>query len=242
VELKDKVAIITGGSQGIGLATVRALAKEGVRVIALARDMEALNQSLDALDASSQALITGMRADVRNEDEVRHTFKQVVEKFGHVDILVNCAGVSMSDRKRLEETETSEWTRIIDTNLTGTYLMCREALPLMVSGNSGFIINILSTAAYKSSTGFSLYAASKFGARALTEALIEENRRSGIRISSISPGAVDTSIWNHKTNFVTDEDRATMLRAEDISSIVMYLLSVPATVHIENVTVTPWQR
>jgi NADP-dependent 3-hydroxy acid dehydrogenase YdfG len=242
VELKDKTAIITGGSQGIGFATVQALAKEGVKVIALARDMDVLNKSLDSLDASIKALITGIRTDVRDENEVKQSFKQIVENFGHVDILVNCAGVSMSDRKRLEETETSEWTRIIDTNLTGTYLMCREALPLMVSRNFGFIINILSTAAYKSSTGFSLYAASKFGVRALTEALIEENRNSGLRISSISPGAVDTTIWSHKTNFVTEEDRATMLRAEDISSIVMYLLSVPTTVHIENVTVTPWHR
>jgi NADP-dependent 3-hydroxy acid dehydrogenase YdfG len=242
VDLKDKTAIITGGSQGIGFATARALAKEGVKVIALARDMEVLNNSLDSLDVSSKALVTGIRADVRDERDVRQAFKQIVENYGHVDILVNCAGVSMSSKKRLEETESSEWTRIIDTNLTGTYLMCREALPLMASQNFGFIINILSTAAYKSSSGFSLYAASKFGVRALTEALIEENRRSGIRISSISPGAVDTTIWSHKTTPVTEEDRATMLRAEDIASIVMYLLSVPTSVHIENVTVTPWHR
>ncbi|NHN33998.1 SDR family oxidoreductase [Paenibacillus agricola] len=242
MELKDRIAVVTGGSQGIGFATVQALAKESVKVIALVRDLDVLNQSLDSLGAASKAQITGIRTDVRDENDVQQTFKQIITEFGHIDILVNCAGVSMSDKKRLEDSDTAEWKRIIDTNLTGTYLMCREALPLMISRNSGFIINILSTAAYKSSSGNSLYAASKFGVRALTEAMIEENRRSGIRISSISPGAVDTPIWNHKTNFVTPEDRATMLRPEDISSLVMYLLCLPMTVHIENMTVTPWLR
>lgn len=242
MSLEGKVAIVTGGSFGMGLAAVQALAGAGCSVVSMARDPSRLDASVAALEPERRARVTGMAGDVREEEDVRSTVERVIGQFGRIDILINSAGVSMRDREPLQATRTEDWRRILETNLTGTYLMCRETLPHMQAADSGYIVNILSTGAYRSGAGSSLYAASKFGARALTEALIDENRRSGVRISSVSPGPVNTNIWTHKKNDVTPEDRATMLQADDIADIILYLLRLPDNVHIENVTVTPWKR
>jgi NADP-dependent 3-hydroxy acid dehydrogenase YdfG len=111
---------------------------------------------------------------------------------------------------------------------------------VMRRSGSGYIINILSTAGLRSGAGNSPYSASKYGARALTEALIDETQGTGIRVTGISPGPVDTAIWGHKRFEVTGERRATMLKASDIADIVVFLLGQPDRVHIENIKVTPW--
>jgi len=165
-----------------------------------------------------------------------------VSVYGKIDILLNAAGVSMREKQLVQEIDLAEWNRIMETNLTGTFLMCREALLRMSERNSGYIINILSTAAFQASGGDSIYSASKYGARALTEAMISANRHTGICVTSISPGAVDTNIWSHKTKPVSAEKKATMLKAEHIADIVLFLISRPPSVHIENITVTPWNR
>jgi len=184
----------------------------------------------------------GLTVDVRDEASVCRAIEQIEAKFGKIDILVNAAGVSMPEGQLVQEIELAEWNRIMETNLTGTFLMCKKVLSGMTRRNSGYIINILSTAAFHVSGGNSLYAASKFGARAVTEALIAANRRSGIRVSSVSPGAVDTNIWSHKTKPVSQESKDTMLKAENIADIILFLATRPSDVHIENITVTPWNR
>lgn len=236
---EGQVAIVTGGSQGIGLATVAALAERKMSVAALARDQGRLDAALESLDPAIRGRVTSITADVSQESDVEAAVSEVADRLGRVDVLVNCAGVSMNARRRLEDTTMREWRRLIDTNLTGTYLMCRTTLPHL-KVNGGYILNVLSTAAYQVGEGVSLYAASKFGARALTEGLIEEFRNTGVRITSVSPGAVDTSIWDHKLEPPTPEARAGMMRSTDIVDIFLWLLGRPAELHIPNITVTPW--
>lgn len=240
--IHDKVALVTGGSQGIGLAIMHALLREGAFVAAASRDANNLQQALNSVDPQYQDRVTGIQADVRSEEEVHRAVQQVMSTYGRIDILINSAGISMREKQNLQDTDVTEWNRMIDSNLTGTYLMCREVIPVMKSQDMGYVINILSTASFRSGSGNGLYVASKYGARALTETIIEENRRTGVRVTSVSPGAVDSTIWNHKTEPITQEERSTMLKTDDIASIVVYLVNLPPRVHIDNITVTPWYR
>ena len=235
-----RVAIVTGGSQGIGLATVKAFVARGMSVVAAARDRDRLDDAIAALDPAHRVNAMGIVADVSKETDVKSLVHQTLERFGRIDVLVNSAGVSMSARWRLVDTTSAEWHKLIDTNLTGTYLMCRETLPHLEKMQDSYILNIQSTASYASQPGVSLYAASKYGVRALTEALIEEYRNSSVRVTSVSPGPVDTTIWTHKIEPPPAEQRAVMLRPSDISDILVWLLDRPRHLHIPNISVTPW--
>ena len=238
--MAGQVVIVTGGSQGIGLATVAAFAGHGLQVAAVARDRGRLDEAIASLPPDHRGQVVGIPADVRNEAEVAAAVQQVAGRFGRIDVLVNSAGVSMSARRRLVDTAPEEWRRLIDTNLTGTYLMCRAVLPHLERAAAAWIFNVQSTGAWRSTPGASLYAASKFGVRALTEALIEEHRNSTIRVTSVSPGPVDTTIWSHKLEPPSQAERAAMLRPSDIAEIFLWLLDRPAHLHIPDITVTPW--
>ncbi len=240
VHASERVAIVTGGSRGIGFATVGVLAARRMRVAAVARDRGRLDAALNTLDAHLRDRVVGVAADVSRDQDAAAAVAEVMERYGRIDVLVNCAGVSMNARRRLVDTTPEEWNRIITTNLTGTYLMCRSVLPHLQAAGGGYILNVLSTAAFRSTAGVSLYAASKFGARALTEALIDEYRNSGIRITSVSPGPVNTSIWDHKLTPPSREERALMLQPSDIAEIFAWLLDRPSRLHIPDITVTPW--
>jgi NADP-dependent 3-hydroxy acid dehydrogenase YdfG len=236
--ISDGVAIVTGGSLGIGLAAVAALAGRGMSVVAMARDAGRLDAAIAGLDAGSRVL--AMTGDVSDEADVKRVVGDTVARFGRLDVVVNSAGGSMTARRRLVDTDSAEWRRLIDINLTGTYLMCRAALPHLEKSPDGYILNIQSTGAYVASAGNSLYQASKFGVRALSEALIDEYRNSSVRISSVSPGPVDTNIWNHKIEPPDAARRALMMRPADIADILVWLLDRPRRLHIPNITVTPW--
>lgn len=232
---EQRVAIVTGGSLGIGLAVVQAFAAKGIRVAALARDLGRLEQAIAGIEGA-----IGIAADVSDEADVARAIGETVEHFGRLDILVNSAGVSMSGKDRLVDTSSDEWHRIVDINLTGTYLMCREALPHLQKSPDAYILNVQSTGAWRANAGVSLYAASKFGVRALTEALIEEYRDSNVRISSVSPGPVATNIWSHKREPPAPELRARMMPAADVADIFVWLIDRPRYLHIPDIIVTPW--
>jgi NADP-dependent 3-hydroxy acid dehydrogenase YdfG len=235
-----QVAVVTGASLGVGFATVAALVARGMDVVAAARDLPRLEAAIATLDPAVRHRVSTVAADVRHEADVTRLVAQAVERFGRIDVLVNSAGVSMSARTRLADSTSAEWHKIIDTNLTGTYLMSRECLKHLEQSPDGYILNVQSTGAYRASAGVSLYAASKFGVRALSEALIEEYRNSNIRITSVSPGPIDTNIWSHKIEPPSAERRALMLRPSDIADIFVFLLERPRHMHIPDITVTPW--
>jgi NADP-dependent 3-hydroxy acid dehydrogenase YdfG len=234
---EPKVALVTGGSQGIGLATVAAFAAHGIQVAAMARDAARLDAAVATLPHHDR--VATFAGDVRDEVSVARTVRAVAERFGRIDILVNSAGVSASAKRKLAETTPPEWHRIIDTNLTGTYLMCREVLPWLAKSSDAYLLNVQSTGSYRANPGVSLYAASKFGVRALTEAMIAEYSGPNLRITSVSPGAVATSIWTHKLEPPSEAERSRMLRPADIADIFVWLIERPRYMHIDNITVRP---
>lgn len=234
------VAVVTGGSAGLGLATVEALANSGMDVVAVSRSPQRLEAAIGSLDAIVRERVTALPGDIGNPDDVASIVERTVGQFGRLDALINCAGVSMNAYRLLTETDPSEWSRLVNANLTGTYLMCRAALPYVASSEAGYVVNVLSTVAFCGAPGAALYAATKYGARALTESLVEEYRGTSVRITSLSPGKMHTSIWDHKLNPPSAEERAEMLDPADVAEIVVWLLGRPVGMHIENITVRPW--
>jgi meso-butanediol dehydrogenase/(S,S)-butanediol dehydrogenase/diacetyl reductase len=181
---------VTGGASGIGRATVVRLAGEGAAVFAVdvnAEPLTTLQQESEGLSGS----IAVRAGDVSTEGGVKSMVADAIGHLGHLDVVVNVAGVlSFSHTHGLA---LEEWDRLLAVNLTGTFLVCREALPHLLAGG-GCIVNLASTAAHKGQPWASAYAASKGGVLALTRALAVEYAAQGLRVNSISPGAIDTPI------------------------------------------------
>jgi NADP-dependent 3-hydroxy acid dehydrogenase YdfG len=239
--MSGRTVLITGGSQGVGLATARALAERDYRIALVSRDPAHLEEAVSSLPERCEERVAAFSADVRDEGSIAAAVTAAVEHFGGLDAVLTCAGVSMSARDRLIDTDATEWRRIMSTNLDGTYYTLHAALPYLEHSADAHIITMLSTGAWAVGPGTSLYAASKFGARALTEGLMAEYRGSGIRITSVSPGPIDTTIWTHKRVGPTPDQRKAMLRPSDVADIFVWLLERPAGMHIRDITVTPWR-
>ncbi len=235
-----QVALVTGGSRGIGFAVAQRLLVSGMSVAILGRDRAALADAVARLEQAGAGRVIATAADVADEESIAQAVSTTVDRLGPLDVLVTSAGTSMRARRALVETSTDEWMRLVDANLTGAYLTIRNALSHMERTGSGYVITIMSTASFHSSANGGLYAATKYGVRALTESLIEEYRGTGIRVSSISPGPVDTSIWDRKLEPPTATERALMLHPADVADTVGWLLDRPPHVHVQDITLTPW--
>jgi 3-oxoacyl-[acyl-carrier protein] reductase len=187
--LKDRVALVTGASQGIGRATALALASAGARVIAAARNREKLDALVRELAASgSEALAVTM--DVADAEQVKAGFKQGVEKFGRLDILVNNAAVTrdgLSLRMKLDD-----WESVLRTNLTGAHLCIQQALVVMLRQRYGRIINMSSVVAETGNAGQANYVAAKAGLIGLTRAIATEMASRSITVNAIAPGFIGT--------------------------------------------------
>jgi NAD(P)-dependent dehydrogenase (short-subunit alcohol dehydrogenase family) len=186
-----RAALVTGGASGIGRATALRLAGEGAAVVAV--DVNAA--LLDTLPAEAEGLagsIAARRGDVSTEEGVQALVEGALGVVDHLDVVVNVAGVLSFSHTH--EVTLAEWERLVAVNLTGTFLVCRETLPHLLSGGGGCIVNLASTAAHKGQPWASAYAASKGGVLAFTRALAVEYAAQGLRANSISPGAIDTPI------------------------------------------------
>jgi 3-oxoacyl-[acyl-carrier protein] reductase len=188
--LQSKVAIVTGGSRGIGLAIARALTAEGAQVTVTGLSSAHLAAARKKLDGASPAAVETLQADVRNPGDVNRVVDATVARFGGLDILVNNAGIGVF--KEVAEMTGDEWQQVIDTNLSGVFHACRAAIPHMRRRGGGFIINISSLAGKNPFAGAAAYCASKAGLNAFSEALMQEVRYDGIRVSYVMPGSVST--------------------------------------------------
>jgi len=190
--LQGKVAIITGGTTGIGFATARRLMQEGANVALVSeRPMEQINQATSTLSAAA-GRVAGYRCDVRDRTYAKSTAEKVVEQFGRIDILINNAGIYTLDATC--EADESAFKNMVDVNIHGTYNMILAVLPAMKRQVSGSIVNISSAAAVRGAGGHACYGATKAAILAITHALPQELRGMGIRVTAIGPGAVRTDM------------------------------------------------
>jgi 3-oxoacyl-[acyl-carrier protein] reductase len=191
LRLKDSVAIVTGGGRGIGKTIALALAKEGAKIVICARTIREIYNTAKEIRSLGREVLA-VKSDVRSSDDVRNFIKKAISKFGRVDILINNAGIGLY--KPLMKTSEKNWEDVIDTNLKGTFLCCREVLPIMVKQRKGIIVNISSVAGKHGFANMSAYCASKFGVIGLTESLAKEVNKFGIKVYAVCPDRVDTEI------------------------------------------------
>lgn len=231
--LKGQVAIITGASRGIGKAVAIRLAQEGVRLCMVARSRENLAALAKILPASGDDYIA-IGADVRDEEQVKNMVESTLSFFGQIDILVNSAGITIF--KSLDETSQEDWDITMDTNLKGTFLCIKHVVPHMLSRRTGDIVNISSIAGRQGFENSSAYCASKFGVIGLSKALSLELRKQGLRVITICPGAVDTSLWDAVDH---PPDRSKMLQPRDVANMIHDVLAFSDRGVIDEITVTP---
>jgi len=232
VHYRMKLAVITGGSRGIGLAMAKVFAAAGFAVVITSRDENRLRRAVAEVNGNAGA-VEGLVCDVRAPESIAKLFDGIRQKYGSIDVIINNAGVA-HELASVDKLPFETWKEVIDTNLTGTFLVTQAALPLIKPG--GTIVNNLSVAAVQPFEGMSAYNASKFGAMGFTKALREELRKQGIRVLALIAGATDTEIWQQ---FWPDAPRAKMISPESVAEAVLHAVSAPPEATIEEIRMGP---
>lgn len=228
-DLKNKNALITGAGKGIGKAIALALAKEGVNIILVARTQEEID-SVAAKVRSLRVKAMAITADVADINSVNAAVAKALAEFGTIDILINNAGIAAFGK--FLELEPTDWERIIQVNLMGTYYVTRAVLPNMIERQTGDIINISSTAGLSGNTLTSAYSASKFAVLGLTESLMQEVRKHNIRVTALTPSTVATDMA--KELKLTDGNPDKVMQAEDMAELIIAQLKLNRRVFIKN--------
>lgn len=228
-DLKNKNALITGAGKGIGKAIALALAKEGVNIILVARTQEEID-SVAAKVRSLRVKALAITADVADINSVNAAVEKALAEFGTIDILINNAGIAAFGK--FLELEPTDWERIIQVNLMGTYYVTRAVLPNMIERQTGDIINISSTAGLSGNALTSAYSASKFAVLGLTESLMQEVRKHNIRVMALTPSTVATDMA--KELKLTDGNPETVMQAEDMAELIIAQLKLNRRVFIKN--------
>jgi NAD(P)-dependent dehydrogenase (short-subunit alcohol dehydrogenase family) len=229
--LSNKIAVITGASKGIGLAMAACFAEAGCDLALCARNVAA--GAGENLSRCHGVRVLTEGCDVREESSVSQLFEKIRDLFGHIDILINNAGM-VGPSAPVESVALKDWREAIDTNLTGLFLCTRAALPLMRSG--GVIVNNLSVAAKRVFRGQSAYIAAKHGGKGFTDALRVELRERGIRVVGLYPGPTNTDIWNQ---FWPQAPREKMMSPETIARAALHAVSLPENATIEELVLMP---
>jgi NAD(P)-dependent dehydrogenase (short-subunit alcohol dehydrogenase family) len=209
--LSGRVALVTGGSKGIGAAIVQALADAGASVVSTSR----------ASCASDNDRIVHVPSDVRNAEDAARAVDEAVRRFGGLDILINNAGVGLF--ANVADMTDDEWRSVIDTNVSGVFYCCRAAIPRLRERGGGWIINISSLAGKNAFAGGAAYCASKAALNQFSEALMQEVRHDDIRVSYIMPGSVETGFGR---GMIAKQGWA--LQPDDVAQVVMDLIAMPA--------------
>ncbi len=224
-----KIALVTGASRGIGLAVADALHAAGLHVVRLARSLR---------DASAERR-TDISCDVTDPASVDHAVSRIDKQLGVPDVLVNNAGIFFI--KSLAETRLDDFTATLTTNLTSAFLFAHAIVPKMAARGRGHLVTIGSISDYIGFSGSTAYAASKFGLRGMHEVIRQETAKSGVRTTLVSPGPVDTDIWDavdpdSKPGFTKRKD---MMRAEDVAAAVVYAVTQPEHVAVTEIRLLP---
>lgn len=225
--LRDKVAIVTGSSSGIGKAIALQFGKEGARVVVAARRQRLCEEVADQIRQSGGQAIA-IPTDVMNENQVEHLLTETVRQWERLDILVNNAGIGGGNR--VESTSTKDFDQVIATNLRGTFLCSRGAFRVMRKGGGGIIINMSSVCGVDAWAGTGAYSASKYGIMGLTKALADEGRRFGVKASAICPGGVAEDLVDASSETI---ERSGKINPFDVAETAIFLatLGPNAVVH-----------
>ena len=227
--LTGRIALVTGASRGIGLAVADELRAAGAHVIRLARSLT---------DGSTDRQ-TDIRCDVAVAGDVERAVSTVLRDTGVPDIVVSNAGIFFV--KPIEQTTPAEFAQTLAVNLTGPFLVARAFVPRLVERGSGHLVTIGSISDHIAFTGSTAYAASKFGVRGMHEVIRAETAKTGVRTTLVSPGPVDTDIWDavdpdSKPGFTKRKD---MLRPEDVAEAVLFAVTRPARVAVTEIRLLP---
>lgn len=232
--IENKRAIVTGGTKGIGLAIARSLLERGAKVFICARKSDEVESVLASLRSEFEDSVYGSVCDVGKYDQVSEMMTQAVEALGGLDILINNAGVGVFNN--VEDLSVEEWHSVIDTNLSGLFYCCHEAIPALKRAGGGYIINIGSLAGRNTFAGAAAYCASKFGLIGFSESLMQEVRHDHIRVSYVMPGSVNTAFSREG-----EQDPATSwkLAPEDIAEAVVNLLEMDSRALASRIELRP---
>jgi NAD(P)-dependent dehydrogenase (short-subunit alcohol dehydrogenase family) len=242
-QLEGQVAVITGAGRGIGLAAADAFAREGAKLVITALSEPSVRSAVAVIEAKGGDVV-GVAGDVADSDHVRSVLETARSRFGGLDILYNNAGVGYSATERfgigMDDTVASteeSWRRVLDINLTGTFLFCKFGIPLLIERGGGVVINTASIGALRGARNAHAYMASKAGVISLTKSIAVTYGASGIRANTICPGVIDTEMV--ESFLLPTEDARSAISAatpvgrvglpEDIAQMAVFLASVGAT-------------
>lgn len=227
--LTDKVALVTGAGSGIGEAIATLLHEEGAKVVLAGRNKDKLQNVANQLAQDSVKVVP---TDVTKKEEVDELIKIAQQTFGGLDIVINSAGQMLSSK--ITDYQVDEWDSMIDVNIKGTLYTAQAALPTMLEQSSGHLINIASISSFEVTKSSTIYSATKVAVHTITQGLEKELAKTGVKVTSISPGMVDTAI----TAAYNPTDRK-KLEPQDIAEAVLYALTQPKHVNVNEITVRP---
>ncbi|HDD0041403.1 TPA: SDR family oxidoreductase [Staphylococcus aureus] len=227
--LTDKIAVVTGAGSGIGEAIATLLHEEGAKVVLAGRNKDKLQNVANQLAQDSVKVVP---TDVTNKKEVDELMKIAQQTFGGLDIVINSAGQMLSSK--ITDYQVDEWDSMIDVNIKGTLYTAQAALPTMLEQSSGHLINIASISGFEVTKSSTIYSATKAAVHTITQGLEKELAKTGVKVTSISPGMVDTAI----TAAYNPSDRK-KLDPQDIAEAVLYALTQPKHVNVNEITVRP---
>ncbi len=225
--LTNKVAIVTGGGKGLGRTITEYLLAEGMSVAICGRTEKTIADTVEDLSEGFGNRLFGAVCDVSDASQAANFVQQVIRQFGSVHVLINNSGFGKDTR--VWETPEADWDEVMNTNVKGTFLMCKETVPAMIENREGYIINIASQAALNGYAKAGVYCASKFAMVGLGKALQEEVREYGIHVHSLNPALIQSS---RQPDEAIDEG---LIQNEDIAGMVVYLLQQPRRLKIDNI-------
>src|SRR5262245_38333854 len=236
-KLAGKVAVVAGGGSGGGKAVALLVLKEGAKVVIAGRDAAKL--AAVAAEANAGERLRSVPTDVGKAEQCQTLIDAAIRAFGRIDILVNNAGTNLKART-IRELTPEAWDMMVRTNLDGAFYCTKAVLPQMFDRKDGVIVNVVSIAGKRANPlGGAAYVAAKFGMGGLGLVLSNEEKDSGVRVSNVYPGEIDTPILKERPKPVTEEQRAVILKPEDVAEAVLFVASLPPRVSVPELVIKP---